>query len=204
MTACGKLMKRFLLLFFCLLIVVNVFAAESDDLKVLLKIDKYQEVAFTKDPYTSASDELASMSDSVDLGTITGGNKSSEKFYASAKTNWSTPFKMTIYGTALTLDSENSSTPIPLTVAVVDDNNNAGDILHSATFTEAWNGTNDKPDSTKTIVLIEGESSESLDGKAGTSARPLTWALKASVANVDALEGSYEACLWLEVEPGQL
>ena len=209
MTTRGKLMKRVLFIFFCLLVISNVFAAESDDLKVVLSVDPYQEVAFTEDPYDSGV--LSSMTGSVDLGKITGGEKSSTPFYASAKTNWSDPFKMTIYGTALTRkdssSSFDSSHTIPLTVSVIEHEVNAGETTPFAKFETAWDGTTTRGEnssSSPAITLIEGASTEQPGGNAYASARCLTWALQASVAGVDALEGSYEACLWLEVEPGQL
>lgn len=212
MTTMGKLMKRVLFIFFCLLVIPNVFAAESDDLKVSLTVKKYHEVAFTKDPY--ASGDLSSMEGPVvDLGEITGagGGKSSTTFYASAKTNWSTPFKMTIYGTALTRKGDSSSFDsnhtIPLTVSVISNEANAGETTPSEKFETAWDGTPTRGEnsySSPAITLIEGASTEHPDGNANASARCLTWALQASVADVDALEGSYEAYLWLEVEPGQL
>ncbi len=201
-------MRKILFLILSLFLVANVFAAESDDLKVLLKIDKYQEVAFTAGPYTSGV--LTSMESVVDLGEITGGDESSTTFYASAKTNWSTPFTMTIYGTALTLkngDTYDSSHTIPLKVAVVQNELNAGETIPSETFEASWTGTTTRGEdsyTTPSILLVEGASTEQPGGNAKASARCLTWELQASVANVDALEGSYEACLWLEVEPGQL
>lgn len=209
MTTRGKLMKRVLFIFFCLLVISNVFAAKSDDLTVVLSVNQYQEVAFTEDPY--ASGDLSSMAGPVDLGKITGGEESSTPFYASAKTNWSDPFKMTIYGTALTRKDSSSSFDsrhtIPLTVSVIKQEVNAGKTTPSAEFKTAWDGNTTRGEnsySSPAITLIEGASTEWPDGNANASARRLTWALQASVAGVDALEGIYEACLWLEVEPGQL
>ena len=202
-------MRKILFLLFSLFLIESVFAAKSDDLKVSLTVKKYQEVAFSEDPY--ASGDLSSMAGPVDVGEITGGEKSSTAFYASAKTNWSDPFKMTIYGTALTRKGDSSSFDsnhtIPLTVSVISNEANAGETTPSEKFETAWNGTPTRGEnsySSPAITLIEGASTEHPYGNANASARCLTWELQASVADVDAIKGSYEACLWLEVEPGQL
>ena len=181
-----------------ILVMASAFA-ESKTINVSLTVnEKSPRVAFTEGPYSEVMDNGPTSMERIDFGDLTEV-ADPKVFYASADTNSADPLTLKIYGTALTLETSDSSydgnQTVKLTLSVGDSN------VRSVDFSEPNTGRRGA-DNTACLTLIEGDDSGSGSGVAGVGFRALTWKLELAVdteqaGNVQA--GNYEAYIWLEI-----
>lgn len=213
------MMRKALALFVVLIACVyGVFAETKDDVTVKASVTGEDIVAFTESPYlASSSDPVQGFADGINLRDITEGNKTSDTFYVSAKTNKAGALVMKLYGTALTLmdgnspvsgASINNGQAVELKVVVVTNavsdgssvtNSGVTDKNEVSFTTAATAGPSAPTEGDQFITFKEGAASAGGDGKAGTGTRALTWALRASADGSQAQAGSYEAYLTLDL-----
>lgn len=213
------MMRKALALFMVLIACVyGVFAETKDDVTVKASVTGEDIVAFTESPYlASSSDPVQGFADGINLEDITEGNKFSDYFYVSAKTNKAGALEMKLYGTALTLLKEEgglvsdasiaNGQAIELKVEVVAEDTDDGNVVNSGitdkdevSFTTAATAGPSAPtEGDQFITFKEGATSAGGDGKAGTGTRALTWTLRASADGSQAQAGSYEAYLTLDL-----
>lgn len=104
-------MKKVIAFFVTFIVLTGcVLAADSDSVKVTAKVDPKTIVAITSSAYTSPDTELNKddFNEGIGLGNISAESTEGKTFYVSAKTNMSDALKMKLYGTALTLTSNDA------------------------------------------------------------------------------------------------
>ena len=213
-------MRKALALFMVLIACVyGVFAETKDDVTIKASVTGGSSVAFTVSPYLDSSSELIQgFPEGIDLGDITEGNRTSDTFYVSAKTNKAGALEMKLYGTALTLTEGNAlvdgasidnGNAIELKVEVVTGAISEGaEVINSGITdknkvsfrTAAKVGTSSTPtEGDQFITFTEGAAVADGDGVPGKGTRALTWALRASADGRKAQAGKYEAYLTLDL-----
>lgn len=194
-------MKRRLLMSFSLLIcvVAGLIGAELDKDDLTVKVDIQKDltvVCFTIDPYLTASAESApdELAGSVSLvsDSPSGTDTRSITVYASARTNRNERLKLAVYATAMTLMNGDNYTDItvpttingtPVTEAASSSSSSGAGSEPVWTFTES-----EKAGSGLRAVLGEGYEFT------GNS-------VKISAEFDSALEGTYQAVLYMVIQP---
>lgn len=207
-------MKKVIAFFVTFIVLTGcVFAADSDSVKVTANVDPKTIVAITSDPYTSTDEEpnKDDFGDGIGLDNISAGLKKSTPFYVSAKTNRSGALVMKLYGTALTLTSNNAivvgakvenGQAIALTVNTVSEegvtNLNLTADEDTITFSTPATTAGSAPTNTEECITFTESS------PVGTGFRALTQALQVTADGSNAQAGDYVAYLTLDFQLDQV
>lgn len=206
-------MKKVIAFFVTFIVLTGcVFAADSDSVEVTAKVDPKTIVAITIDPYTSTDEDpnKDDFSDGIELGNISAGLEESNPFYVSAKTNRSGALVMKLYGTALTLTSNDAIVDgatakngqvIALTVEPVSEgvtNQNLTADKNTITFSTPATTAGSAPTNTEECITFTESS------PVGTGFRALTQALQATADGSNAQAGDYVAYLTLDFQLDQV
>lgn len=206
-------MKKVIAFFVTFIVLTGcVLAADSDSVKVTAKVDPKTIVAITSSAYTSPDTDPSKgdFNEGIGLGNISLGSTNSQIFYVSAKTNRSGALVMKLYGTALTLTSNNvivdgakveNGQAIDLTVNIVSgeevSNRNLSVDNNTITFsTPATQNAVSAPTSGDCITFTEDP--------VGTGFRALTKALQVTADGSKAQAGDYVAYLTLDFQLDQV
>ena len=205
-------MKKILLTLLMLMMVVGLFAENSDKVKITAHVDgdtnvRFTSVAFAK---TGTLDNLldATSPDDTSINPVSDNEEERKvSFWVSAHTTASSKVTLKVYGSGLTLvttsasgDSQNTtygSEIIPLTVSLVsDEENEAYNYLvpgEESSSTITLNSSASASDSNTFIILTESV--------APSSTRGLTKQISVEVANkaTEDPAGDYEAFIYLAV-----
>ena len=205
-------MKKVIAFFVTFIVLTGcVLAVDSDSVEVTAKVDPKTIVAITSIAYTSPDTDPSKgdFNEGIGLGNISLGSTNSQIFYVSAKTNRSGALVMKLYGTALTLTSNNvivdgakvgNGRAIALTVNTVSEgvtNLNLSVDNNTITFeTPATQNAVSAPTSGDCITFTEDP--------VGTGFRALTKALQVTADGSKAQAGDYVAYLTLDFQLDQV
>lgn len=195
-------MKRRLLMSFSLLIcvVAGLLGAELDKDELTVKVDIQNNltvVCFTIDPYLTASAESApvELKDPVPLVSDSQSDNDTRSItvYASARTNRNERLELAVYATAMTLMNGANYTDITVPTTI------NGTLVKEAASSSSFSGTDRDP------VCTFTESKE----KAGSGLRAVLGedyestgnSVKISAEFDSALEGTYQAVLYMVIQP---
>ena len=106
----GMKMKKVFVTLLMLMMVVGLFAVETDTvvgmddtLKITAEVKNNNAAGFTAGEYTSAADTLTPIADNADETKLSGENYSTS-FWASVRTNHASPITVKVYATGLAKD----------------------------------------------------------------------------------------------------
>ncbi len=207
-------MKKVIAFFVTFIVLTGcVFAADSDSVEVTAKVDPKTIVAITSIAYTSPDTDPSKddFINGIELGNISAGPTESTTFYVSAKTNRNGALVMKLYGTALTLTSNNvivdgatvgNWQAIALTVKTVSGENvsnmNLSVNKDTITFsTPATTSVESAPTNAEECITFT-------ESPVGTGFRALTQALQVTADGSNAQAGDYVAYLTLDFQLDQV
>ena len=203
-------MKKILLTLLMLMMVVGLFAADTDQIKITANIDGVTNVRFTNNAFgkTSTLDSLLEAASPSDTNIEPVSDNEEDRkvsFWVSAHTTASSKVTLKVYGSGLTLvttpasgDGQNTtygSEIIPLTVSLVSDEENEtyNYLVPGEKSTITLNSSAPDGDSNAFMTLTESDEP--------SSTRGLTKQISVEVENkeTEAPAGDYEAFIYLAV-----
>lgn len=204
-------MKKVIAFFVTFIVLTGcVLAVDSDSVEVTAKVDPKTIVAITSIAYTSPDTDPSKgdFNEGIGLGNISLGSTNSQIFYVSAKTNRSGALVMKLYGTALTLTSNN--------VIVDGDTVKNGQVIALTVNTVSEGVTNQNLTADKDTITFETPATQSsaptnteecitfTEDPVGKGFRALTQALQVTADGSKAQAGDYVAYLTLDFQLDQV
>lgn len=192
-------MKRRLLMSFSLLIcvVAGLIGAELDKDDLTVKVDIQKDltvVCFTNKPYKSAESAPDELADPVSLvsDSPSGTDTRSITVYASARTNRNERLKLAVYATAMTLMNGDNYTDITVPTTI------NGKLVTEAASSSSFSGAGSEPVCTFTESEKAGSGLRAVLGEGYESTGN---SVKISAEFDSALEGTYQAVLYMVIQP---
>ena len=180
-------------------VVAGLIGAELDKDDLTVKVDIQKDltvVCFTKDPYLTASaesapDELAGPVSLVS-DSPSGTDTRSITVYASARTNRNERLKLAVYATAMTLMNDDNYTDITVPTTI------NGTLVTEAASSSSLTGAGSEP----VCTFTESEKAGSgLRAVLGEDYESTGNSVKISAEFDSALEGTYQAVLYMVIQP---